>query len=156
MFDAVNFVNTNLDQTRREGLLLEGQRQLTERLSLGGQYSFTDSEYRDGPFEGNEVPGVSRHSASAHLDYLILPGLNGRVEALYTGGYYLFSDDAHSQPREGGYTLLNAALTYDYQQFTSKLRVNNLTGKQYDAYASPYGRYPAPEEEVQLSVGYRF
>ncbi len=156
MFDAVNFVNTNLDQTRREGLLLEGQRQLTERLSVGGQYSFTDSEYRAGSFEGNEVPGVSRHSASAHLDYLILPGLNGRLEALYTGGYYLFSDDAHSEPREGGYTLLNAALTYDYRQFTSKLRVNNLTGKQYDAYASPYGRYPAPEEDVQLSVGYRF
>lgn len=152
-FDGANI---NLDQTRREGLLLEGQRQLNERLSVGGQYSFTDSEYRGGPFKGNEVSGVARHSASAHLDYLIVPGLSGRLEALYTGGYYLFSDDAHSEPREGGYTLLNAALTYDYRQFTSKLRVNNLTGKQYDAYASPYGRYPAPEEDVQLSVGYRF
>lgn len=148
--------NVNLDKTRRDGLLLEARRQLTERLALGGQYSFTDSEYRTGPFAGNEVPGVSRHSASAHLDYLILPGLNGRLEALYTGGYYLYSDDAHSQPREGGYTLLNAALSYDYRQLTARLRINNLTGKQYDTYANPFGRYPAPEEDVQLSVGYRF
>lgn len=148
--------NVNLDKTRRDGLLLEARRQLTERLALGGQYSFTDSEYRTGPFAGNEVPGVSRHSASAHLDYLLLPGLNGRLEALYTGGYYLYSDDAHSQPREGGYTLLNAALSYDYRQLTARLRINNLTGKQYDTYANPFGRYPAPEEDVQLSVGYRF
>ncbi|MNL88647.1 hypothetical protein D3C87_2184760 [compost metagenome] len=66
-------------------------------------------------------------------------------------------------PREGGYTVLNAALTYDYRQFNAKLRVNNLTGKRYDAFASyanwvPGSRslYPAAEEDVQLSVGYRF
>ncbi|MNZ80111.1 Ferrichrome-iron receptor precursor [compost metagenome] len=155
--------NVNLDQTRRDGILLEARRQLSERLSMGGQYSFTDAEYRAGRFKGNEVPGVSRHSASAHLDYLILPGLNGHLEALYTGARYLSSDDGHVMPREGGYTVLNAALTYDYRQFNAKLRVNNLTGKRYDAFASyanwvPGSRslYPAAEEDVQLSVGYRF
>ena len=156
MFDVVNYVNTNLDKTRREGLLFEAERQLNERFSIGGQYSFTDSEYRAGPAQGNEVPGVARHTASLHLNYLILPGLNGHLEALYTGARYLFGDDTHSQPREGGYTLLNAALSYDYRQLTTRLRANNLTGKRYDTYASPYGRYPAPEEQVQLSVGYRF
>ncbi len=66
-------------------------------------------------------------------------------------------------PREGGYTLFNAALSYDYQKFTSKLRVNNLTGKRYDSFATyanwvpgSKGLYPAAEEDVQLSVGYRF
>ena len=158
-----NGANVNLDKTRRDGLLLEGQRQLTERLSLGGQYSYTDSEYRAGNFKGHEVPWVARHSASAHLDYLILPGLNGHLESVYTGSRYLASDDGHVLPRTGGYTLFNAALTYDYQQFTTKLRVNNLTGKRYDAFATfadwvPGSKalYPAPREDVQLSVGYRF
>ena len=155
--------NVNLDATRRDGLLLEGRRQLAERLSVGGQYSFTDAEYRAGSFKGNEVPGVARHSASAHLDYLILPGLNGHLEAVYTGASYLSGDHAHALPREGGYTLFNAALSYDYRQFTTRLRINNLTGKQYDAFANystwtPGNKalYPAPEEDVQLSVGYRF
>lgn len=148
--------NINLDKTRREGLMLEGQRQLSERLSLGGQYSFTDAEYRAGSAKGNEVPGVARHSASIQLGYRLLPGLNTQLEAVYTGAQYLSGDDAHSQPREGGYTLLNAALVYDYRQFTGKLRVNNLTGKQHNVYANLYGRYPAAEEQVQLSAGYRF
>lgn len=156
MFDPVNFTNINLDKTRRDGLMFEGQRQLSERLSVGGQYSFTDSEYRAGSSKDNEVPGVARHSASAHVDYRLLPGLNTQLEAVYTGAQYLSGDDTHNQPREGGYTLLNAAVIHEYRQFTGKLRVNNLTGKQYNVYANLYGRYPAPEEDVQLSVGYRF
>ena len=148
--------NINLDKTRRDGLLLEAERQLSERLSAGGQYSFTDAKYRAGSFKGNDVPWVAPHSASAHLSYEILPGLKSYLEAVYTGNRYYSGDDANNQQKAGSYTLLNAALSYDYKQFNSKLRVNNLTGKQYDAFASVSSRYPAPEEQVQLSVGYRF
>jgi len=148
--------NINLDKTRRDGLLLEAQRQLNERLSIGGQYSFTDATLRTGTFEGNTVPWVARHTASTNLSYLIIPGLRSYLEAVYTGSRYYSGDDANSQQKAGGYTVLNAALSYDYQQFSSKLRVNNLTGKRYDAFASANSRYPAAEEQVQLSVGYRF
>lgn len=155
--------NINLDQTRREGVLLEADYQLSERLALGGQYSFTDSEFRAGANKGNEVPWVSRNSASAHLNYLIATGLNAYLEAIYTGPRYLSSDDAQALPRDGGYTLYNAALKYEYQQFNAKLRVNNLTGKRYDSFATyvswqpgSRGLYPGPEEDVQLSIGYRF
>lgn len=148
--------NINLDRTRRDGLLLEAQRQLNERLSIGGQYSFTDATLRAGTFEDNTVPWVARHTASANLSYLIIPGLRSYLEAVYTGSRYYSGDDANSQQKAGGYTVFNAALSYDYQQFSSKLRVNNLTGKRYDAFASANSRYPAAEEQVQLSVGYRF
>ncbi len=152
-FDGANI---NLDKTLRQGLLLEAERQLTSRFSVGGQYSFTDAEYRAGNFKGKDVPWVSRHTASTHAAYDILPGLKGYVEAVYTGKRYYANDDANIEQRAGSYTLFNAALSYDYQQFTSKLRVNNLTGKQYDAFASAGYRYPAPEEQVQFSIGYRF
>tara|TARA_R110000868_G_scaffold39196_5_gene136645 strand:- start:10752 stop:12671 length:1920 start_codon:yes stop_codon:yes gene_type:complete len=148
--------NINLEKTRRDGLLLEAERQLSERLSIGGQYSFTDANYRAGSFKGNDVPWVAPHSASTHLSYEILPGLKSYVEAVYTGNRYYSGDDANSQQKAGSYTLLNAALSYDYKQFSSKLRVNNLTGKQYDAFGSISSRYSAPEEQVQLSAGYRF
>jgi len=159
-FDGANI---NLDQTRRQGLLLEGQRQFSQRLSLNGQYSFTDSEYLDGNFAGNEVPWVARHTASLSLNYLLLTGLTGFVEANYTGPRFVSSDNAHALPREGGYSLFNAGLRYQYQGFESKLRLNNLTGKRYDSFvtfsdfiAGNRGLYPAPEEEVQLSLGYHF
>ncbi|WP_312842266.1 TonB-dependent receptor [Stutzerimonas nitrititolerans] len=152
-FDGANI---NLDKTLRKGVLLEAERQLSADLSIGGQYSFTDSEYRDGSFKGNDVPWVSRHSASAHMSYEILPGLRSYVEAVYTGKRYYSGDDANIQQKAGSYTLVNAALAYEYRQFNTKLRINNLTGKRYDAFATAASRYPAPEEEVQLSVGYRF
>ncbi len=152
-FDGANI---NLDKTLRKGILLEAERQLSADLSIGGQYSFTDSEYRDGSFKGNDVPWVSRHSASAHVSYEILPGLRSYVEAVYTGKRYYSGDDANIQQKVGSYTLVNAALAYEYKQFNTKLRINNLTGKRYDAFATAASRYPAPEEEVQLSVGYRF
>lgn len=152
-FDGANI---NLDKTLRKGILLEAERQLSADLSIGGQYSFTDSEYRDGSFKGNDVPWVSRHSASAHVSYEILPGLRSYVEAVYTGKRYYSGDDANTQQKAGSYTLVNAALAYEYKQFNTKLRINNLTGKRYDAFATAASRYPAPEEEVQLSVGYRF
>ncbi|MDP3845205.1 MAG: TonB-dependent receptor [Pseudomonas sp.] len=155
--------NINLDKTRREGLLLEAERSLSERLSLGGQYSFTDAKYRAGVNQGNEVPWVSRNSASTHLNYRLAQDLNAYLEAVYTGPRYLSSDDAHELAQAGGYTLFNAALNYQYSQFNAKLRVNNLTGKRYDSFATytlyaagNQALYPAQEEDVQLSLGYRF
>src|SRR5690606_18452307 len=148
--------NVNLDKTLRKGVLLEAQRQLSDDLSIGGQYSFTDAQYRAGSFSGNTAPWVSRHSASAHLSYQVLPSLRSYLEATHTGARYRAGDDANQQSRAGGYTLLNAALAYDYRHLSAKLRVNNLTGKRYDTYASPTSRYPAAEEQVQLSLGYRF
>ena len=155
--------NVNLDDTRRDGLLLEAQRELTERLTLSGQYSFTDAEYRSGSFKGNDVPWVARHTAGISLGYRLLDGLTTVLEANYTGPRYVASDNAHALPREGGYTLFNLGLNYDYQRLNAKLRVNNLTGKRYDSYATyssflpgSKGLYAAPEEQVQLSVGYRF
>ncbi|MGH8352537.1 MAG: TonB-dependent receptor [Pseudomonas sp.] len=155
--------NVNLDDTRRDGLLLEGRRQLTERLSLNGQYSFTDAQYRAGNFKGNDVPWVARHSASLSLSYVLRKGLTGYLEADYSGPRHLSSDDAHALPREGGYSLFNAGLRYQYRSLESKLRINNLTGKRYDSHAGfnafaagNKALYPAAEEQVQLSVGYHF
>ena len=155
--------NVNLDQTRREGLLLEAERQLNDRLRIGGQYSFTDTELRVGANKGNEIPWVSRHSAAMHLDYRLIANLYGYLEAIYTGSRYLANDDEQVMPKEGGYTLFNAAVRYEYQDFNAKLRINNLTGKRYDSYASysswqagNKALYPTPEEDIRLSVGYRF
>ncbi|WAC45454.1 TonB-dependent receptor [Pseudomonas sp. SL4(2022)] len=148
--------NINLDKTRRDGLLLEAERQLSERLSIGGQYSFTDAEFRAGSFQGNSVPWVARNTASAHLNYRIIQGLHTYLEAVYTGRRYYSGDDANNQQQAGGYTLINAALSYNYRQFSSTLRLNNLTGKRYDVFASSASSYPAAEEQVKLSLGYRF
>ncbi|MFT0213870.1 TonB-dependent receptor [Pseudomonas sp. F1_0610] len=148
--------NINLDGTRRQGLMYEGSYDVTQRLTLLGQYSLTDARYRKGSYKGNAVGGVARHAASLMLDYALLDGFNLQLEAAYTGASYLSSDDGHTQGKEGGYTLYNLAAVYHYKNFSTKLRVNNIFNKNYNSYASVYGYYPAPKQVAELSVGYRF
>ena len=99
--------------------------------------------------------------ASAQVNYVFFERLSGQLEANYTGGRYLSSDDAHVQTKEGGFTVFNAALKYDYKNVTTKLRVNNITSKEYDGHAgySPFQgsyHYPAAKRVTILSVGYNF
>ena len=153
--------NINLDKTRHQGLTLEADQQVNDRIKVGGQYTYTDSKYRDGSFKGNEVPWVSKNTASAYIDWEIVQNLKAHFEAEFTGSRYYSSDNENSQGKLGSYTLYNAALSYEYHNLLTKLRVNNITGKRYNAFAgydSWQGKYyyPAPEELVQLSVGYHF
>lgn len=153
--------NINLDKTRRQGFMLEGVRQIANDLSLSAQYTFTDARYRAGSFKDKEVSWVSRHMASAQVNYVFFERLSGQLEANYTGGRYLSSDDSHVQTKEGGFTVFNAALKYEYKNVTTKLRVNNITSKEYDSHAgySPFQgsyHYPAAKRVTMLSVGYNF
>ena len=154
--------NINLDKTRHQGLILEADKWVTNHIKVGGQYTYTNSKYRDGSFKGKEVPWVSKNTASTYMDWEIVQNLKAHLEAEYTGPRYYSSDNANSQGKLGSYTLYNAAISYEYRNLISKLRVNNLTGKRYNAFAvynsssGNYGIYPAAEELVQFSVGYRF
>lgn len=153
--------NINLDKTRRQGFMLEGYRQIADDLSVNAQYTFTDARYRAGSFKDKEVAWVSRHMASAQVNYIIIENLTGQLEANYTGARYLSSDDSHAQSKEGSFTVFNAALKYDYKNVVTKLRVNNITGKEYDSHAglSPTlgsYHYPAAKRVAVLSVGYNF
>lgn len=153
--------NINLDKTRRQGFMLEAHRQVLDDLSVSGQYTFTDARYRAGSFKDKEVAWVSRHMASAQVNYIFFERLSSQLEANYTGARYLSSDDSHAQSKEGGFTVFNAALKYDYKNIVTKLRVNNITGKEYDSHAglSPWSGayyYPAAKRVTMLSVGYNF
>lgn len=153
--------NINLDKTRRQGFMLEANRQIIDDLSVSAQYTLTDARYRAGSFKDKEVAWVSKHMASAQVNYTVFERMTAQLEANYTGPRYLSSDDKHEQEQEGGFTVFNAALKYEYKHVVTKLRVNNLTGKKYDSHAglSPFAGpyyYPAAERVTVLSVGYNF
>jgi iron complex outermembrane receptor protein len=153
--------NINLDKTRRQGFMLEGMRQVSDDLSVSAQYTLTDARYRAGSFKDKEVAWVSKHMASAQINYTVFERMTAQLEANYTGPRYLSSDDKHEQAKEGGFTVFNAALKYEYKDLVTKLRVNNITGKEYDSHAglSPFAGpyyYPAAKRVTTVSVGYKF
>jgi hypothetical protein len=64
-FDPINFVNTNLDPTRRQGVETIATWQATRDVRLRGNLTYIDAEFRAGPLAGNKVPMVSPWTGNA-------------------------------------------------------------------------------------------
>ena len=56
--------NTNLEPTKRNGLIFEASVSIFDSVSLRGQYSYVDATFDKGLNAGNLIPFVAKHRAS--------------------------------------------------------------------------------------------
>lgn len=130
-FDSSAFSNTNLDSTRRLGALVEGSIQLSRSLRVGGSYSFVDSEVTDGPFDGNDIPLVARHTGWLYADQRINERLSLYGEALGVSKRVLGGDFDNDFRKLDGYAIVNLQAVYEWRRWRGSARVNNLFDKAY-------------------------
>src|SRR6266481_3297472 len=64
-FNPVLFFNVNLDPTRRYGSETSASLRVSDTVLLRGGVAYTRAVFREGPFAGNDVPLVSRYTATA-------------------------------------------------------------------------------------------
>src|SRR5262249_46556214 len=64
--------NTNLDPTRRYGSETIASWQATETVRVKGGYAYTRAVFREGIFAGDDVPLVSRNTASLGVAWNIM------------------------------------------------------------------------------------
>jgi outer membrane receptor protein involved in Fe transport len=69
-------MNTNVARTRARGLEMIGNLRFTDYVTLSGNYTFTDAQVVEGPFQGNQVEGAPRHVVSFGLNYFAPYGLS--------------------------------------------------------------------------------
>ncbi|MBL3598561.1 MAG: TonB-dependent receptor [gamma proteobacterium endosymbiont of Lamellibrachia anaximandri] len=164
-FDTGGFVNTNLDKTRREGLILEGEWALNSSLTLGGSFTYTNPEITAGAFEGNRIPLVSTNSARLFSDWDFVPHWSLLAEALFADERVLGGDFANDFPTLGGYAVVNSVLSYAADHWHATLRANNLLDKAYsssgavgfdETFTSRDAYFPAPERNFWLTLAYHF
>lgn len=157
--------NTNLDPTRRDGLILDGHAQLSDALRVGSAYGYVDAEFDNGAFAGNRIPFVAEHTFSLSADYRLSAAWRLFGEAQYIGPRVPQGDYANSLDELPGYTAYNASVDYRLTAWTFALRVENLTDKRYSDVAvrafNPWpteavGYYPAPERSARVTAEYRF
>ncbi len=156
----------SLDETRQQGIELEGRWQATDTLALGLGYTFLDTEQLNdskSSVAGNELPNAPRHHMSA--DAVYHTGLwTASASAHYASES--FSDAANtveetpngSKGELPAYTLVNTRLGRDIplgndMTLNVGLGVNNLLDD--DAYfrgadVSPIGRVPMPGRTYML------
>ncbi len=157
--------NSNLDPTRRDGLILEASSALSPAVSLGGQYTLLDAEFRNGPFQGKRIPLVADHSLQLFTRYQIDSHWQLYAEGTYLSGQIAGGDYANSLDSLPGYTVFNAHLNYRRKQWELSLRLNNLTDKVYSdsaakgfmgppLFTAATGFYPAPERNLFLELSY--
>lgn len=163
-FDPVNFFNYNLDPTRRYGSETNASLRVNEMLLLRGGFAYTRAVFREGLFAGNDVPLVSRYTASAGASwniwqkYLVLD-----TTLRYWSARRFDNDQANFQPLIPAHTTLDVKLSGEYEHLFWSLSFNNLfDAKYYDygiASAFTYGRYnvyPLPGRTVLFKAGMTF
>ncbi len=169
VFDPLLFLNTNTGDTRRRGIELEGRVILTDNLDLSANWNMTDAEFVSGPFTGENLTFLARHTGSVRTSYRFTEALRGYLELVGTSDRVLGGDFANQFDRLPGYVVSNLNLSWQLSPFTVALRVNNLTDKHYSDSANtgfdfrkPFPSpevetyFPSPGTNFRLTVKYDF
>lgn len=159
-FDAISFTNVNLPRSRRYGLALAADTDVTAAWRLGVAYDFVDSEIRSGTHAGNEVPLVPRQRAQWFVEYRPSADYFARLDVGYTDQQFLGSDFANAAPPLDAYTVVDLAVHHDRGDWRFTAQARNLLNERYSETGSSSfagdGFNPAPERNFWLGLRYRF
>jgi iron complex outermembrane receptor protein len=148
--------NINLPKSERKGFIFDGDIQLSEQITLRGNYTYTDSELTSGNYEGKRVPFVARNTANIGLVFNFVKDVTASFDANYTGRRFHVDDYENTSAKVDAVTVFNFNILWDIKDIELGLRVKNITNEKYADYQSVYGQYPQPERAYSAHVTYRF
>ena len=153
--------NINLDETEHTGLIYEIDVYPAKQLSIGAQYTYTDTEITAGTFAGNDIPLVAEHQLLLNANYHFMNYWNLYAEMFFISDRNAGGDFTGSLTELDGYEVANINLKFDYGNFSASAKVNNLLDEEYNGSASvnfsgAVGFFPAPERNFILTAGYNF
>ncbi len=155
--------NVNLDPTKRYGMELSSKLALSKDLSLKANYASTISKFRDGTYQGNDVPMVPRDTASLGLEAKIMPNLLLTTTANYVGSKRFDNDQENTLHKIPSYWLANIMLKGSFKEWSLTAKVNNIFDKKVYDYGikstftpGRYNAYPLPERNYSVNLMYQW
>lgn len=130
-FEPNSGQNFNVGDSRRLGLVVEGQITPLPGLRINASYSYIDAELTSGVFDGADATFVASHSGRMHAEYQIDDATSGYVEFIGIGDRTLTGDFRNSLPALSGRVIANVNLSYRWRALTAQFRLNNLWDHQY-------------------------
>lgn len=136
--------------TRRQGVELSASAPLNDRLTLGANYTYTDTRTP----AGDQLTMVPRHVVNLSLDAILTDRLSGTVSARHVAGRAPQDDFlAGVSRRMPNYTLFDTSFRYAVNDHADVvLRVDNVFDRQYQ---EVWG-YGTPGRSYYLGVAARF
>ncbi|MEW6026008.1 MAG: TonB-dependent receptor [Planctomycetota bacterium] len=156
--------NENYDRIQRQGIEAKMEYKPAEELPrIALNYAYTQAEFQQGAFKGNEVPGVPRNKAGLIITTppLAVENLNVNLYYNYVGSRYLISDQPNQQPLLDAYSTVDMKFIYQYKKVKASLGVNNLFNQRYEEYgvtnsSGTIALYPSPERNYMFGLAVEF
>ena len=163
-FSPVLFYNTNLDPTRRYGSETSLSYRVNDALLLRSGMAYTRAVFREGTWAGNDVPLVSRYTASAGVtwniwqSYLVLD-----ATARVWSERRMDNDQAGTQKPIPANGTIDLKLGGQVERYFWSLSINNVLNALYYDYAiastftdGRFSAYPLPGRTYLLKAGATF
>jgi iron complex outermembrane recepter protein len=163
-FDPVNFIDYNLDPTRRYGSVTSATYRASDTVLLRGGFAYTRAVFREGQYAGNDIPLVSRYTASAGVTwnawqkYLVVD-----ATVRYWSSRRMDNDQPNTQPLIPASATVDLKLSGEYDRYFWSLSVNNVFNVLYYDYAiasaftpGAFSAYPLPGRTYMLKAGATF
>jgi len=124
----------NLGRTRTLGVEIDATLELSRRAALRAGYLYSDAEIvkagTETALEGNTVPQVAEHQATAGIDWHLADRIDAAIEARYVGEAY---DDDLNVRRLDDYFVLGATVTFALdRRWSLYVRGENVLGDRYE------------------------
>jgi len=127
--------NENLDETRHQGLELNGSYTFGKKANIYGNYTYQDAKFTKGVYNDKDIPLVPNHKAFFGLELFFPYGFSLVPELRYTGECYLGDDKNNNGEKLANYSLVDIFFRYrpthhKYKPFAF-VGVENLFNKKY-------------------------
>lgn len=163
-FDPSVFANINLDPTHRYGSETSASWRVLDNLTLKSGLAYTRSVFREGIYAGNDVPLVSRWTATGGVSWAIWQKyVVADAVVRYFGSRRMDNDQANFQPLIPPRTLVDLRIGGEYQNLFYSLSVQNLFDVFYYDYAvasaftfGTFNAYPQPGRVIMGRLGLKF
>jgi iron complex outermembrane receptor protein len=163
-FIPAQFFNVNLDPTRRYGSETSASLRLSDSVLLRAGAAYTRAVFREGPFAGNDVPLVSRYTASGGVTWNIWQRfLMADATVRYWSSRRMDNDQANNQLPIPASATVDFGLSGEYDRFFWSVRVNNVLNALYYDYAiassftdGRFSAYPLPGRTFLVKAGATF
>jgi len=160
-FDGVNYINTNLDPTRHEGVELEGRLRVSDTVMLSATYQYVQAKFTEGPYKDKELALVPKHMLQTRMNWKS-GNQSADVGARWVDRQREGDDFENTCRKMPSYTTLDARYAVRVKAWEFAVSGTNLTNHNY--YSQAYscsgnvisGIYPDNGREFKVTARYDF
>lgn len=151
-YDNASFSNTNLDETRHDGLNINLRTAISRQTSLQAGYAYRKATVQSGLYSGNDIPLVARTKLTVSAQRQFNKDRMLGLDAVYTGKRRLANDDNNVGDMLPAYTRVDINYTQQFNGWKGRIKVQNATNIKvanfglYRAATNYY--YPLPERSI--------